>query len=150
MIRMYKADIKGLGQNEFVPAGVWLTKKELDIVLERQYDDKKRNRVVHLGGRYFKPEDFRGVIDEKELSDLAKSGSPLFDSRLIESLAEQGYLAEIDKNCPDGYRIFVNKLVRSGQYQLKEGNEKTEINFEGKNRLEKLKQKFRLGRGDES
>jgi len=144
MTQMVKAKIKGLGQNEFVEPGVWLTEEELDIVLERQFDDNYCDKIVHLGGKYFKPRDFDGVIGEMSLSELAKTGSPLFDSKLIESLAKSGHLKEIADNCPPGYRTYVAKLVESGRYKL-EGGEQHDT--EGLKKLEDLKSQHKLGGG---
>ncbi len=147
-MKMYKAEIQGLGQNEFVQAGVWLTEEELNEVVERQYDESKNDKIMRAGGRFFRPKDFRGVIEEKTLKELAESGSPLFDSKLIESLAKAGYLSEVKKVCPSGYRTFVDKLVESGKYRLDSGEQRKEIgekeNPEGLARLEEMKRK-RLG-----
>lgn len=123
MTKMYKAEIQGLGQNQFVPAGVWLTQEELDLVLERQYDDTKCGKVVNLGGKFFRPQDFRGVIETKKLPELLQDNGPLVDSDLLESLAKSGHLGEVVKNCPVGYKKFVDGLVESGKYLLSEGNE---------------------------
>ena len=139
MVKMYKAEIQGLGKNPFVSAGVWLTRKELDSILERQYDDTVSDKVVNLGGRYFKPKDFRGVVEEKELAELARSGSPLFDSKLIESLAKMGYLGEIVKNCPTGYRRFVSELVESGRYKIESGEPTNKVNQKKLEKLNKMK-----------
>ena len=94
---MYKAKIKGIGFNEFGESGVWLTKEELDLIVERQYDEKLHNKVVNVGGKFFKPEDFDGVLQEKTLKELIESGSPLVDSALLEFLAKLGYLEELSQ-----------------------------------------------------
>lgn len=139
MVKMYKAKIRGVGFNEFVEPGVWLTKDELDLVVERQYNEKLCSKVVNLGGKYFKPEDFECVIQEKTLRELLKSDSPLVDSALLESLAKAGYLGEVIENCPPGYRKFVNRLAESGQYKISSGEEE-KTNLEGLERLKKLKE----------
>ncbi len=141
MTKMYKAKIKGIGFNEFVESGVWLTKEELDLVVERQYDEKLHNKIVNLGGKFFKPEDFDGVLQEKTLKELIKSGSPLVDSALLESLAKSGYLGELSQIDCGGYNGFVKKLVDSGQYKLEKGKKEKlkEINQEGLKKLEILK-----------
>ena len=141
-MKMYKARVKGM-TNQYVEPGVWLTKKELDLVIERQYDEKLHNKVVNLGGKYFKPDDFEGVIGERILAELMEIGSPLVDSALLESLAKSGYLSELVKIDCRGYNRFVKQLAESGQYELESGRkeeESKEINQEGLKRLKALKQ----------
>lgn len=149
MTKVYKVEIKGMGNNEFVPPGVWLTRDELDRLLEQQYDNDMCDRVVCLGGKYFRPRDFRNVIEVKELAEVLESDSPLVDSEFIESLAVNGYLEEVVDNCPVGYKNFVQKLVESGKYQLGTGDKRSQINYEGIKKFEEMKKQHRLGRGDE-
>ena len=139
MVKMFKIRIKGLKNNAFVEPGVWVTEKELNLLMDRQYDEKMFDKVINLGGRFFKPRDFEGVIEEKTLSELCKDGSPLFDGKSIESLAKAGYLGEIVENCPLGYRQLVDKLVASGQYQLESGEEEK---VESSNQISEMKAKL--------
>lgn len=140
-MRMYKARIRGM-TNEYVEPGVWLTKEELDLVIERQYDEKLHNKVVNLGGKFFKPDDFEGVIRERELSELIEMSSPLVDKALLESLAKSGHLAELVKLDCRGYNKFVRQLAESGQYKIESGEKEGKpkrINQEGLKRLEAIK-----------
>ena len=144
MTKMFKAKIQGLKNSDFVESGVWLTEEELELVLQRQYDDNKCDKIVHLGGTYFKPQDFRGVMDEKSLRELAQTDSPLFNSRLIESLAKSGHLGELVEIAPRGYNKLISNLVNSGKYQISSGGQ---VNKDGLDKLNAMKAKHRIGEG---
>ena len=146
MVKMFKVKIKGLGKNIFGDAGVWLTEKELGILIDRQYDEKMSNKVVNMGGKFFRPDDFCGVLEESILDRVIESGSPLVDSSLLESLAKAGYLEELSKIDCRGYNRFVQKLVASGQYALESGEDKkSEANIEGLKKLQELKETYGVG-----
>lgn len=136
-----------MGVNQYgSPDGIWLTKEQLDFVTRIQYDENDRDKPVKMGGRWFPPSAFVTVLDERELKDIIKYSTTM-SSSLLESLAEEGYLAEVKQACVGtGYAGFVDKLVDSGKYKMIEATNETPSNSDNKKRLDAMKSAFLKGK----
>lgn len=144
-ITVYKMPIKGLKNDDNgIPQYIWLTEKQVDDLMERQYDPELSDKCLKYGKVLVRPSDVISPAQPVALTEDLIKNNASFRGYVLGALMDEGLLPE--KLQKVAIQSGYSRLISEKREQLGQGDEVKQVNEQGKKRLEELKSQYNLGR----